>query len=168
MSQYVPRNEPASWGDRLLSHPGLVLVAWWSMMVAIQVVLDPFVPSALFSRSLGEIPAWLGSAMGSTIGGGGTAVLIGILNRWDNRTRAWAVEKAGWVLLSAGWVAYALVVMRAYPGSTISWGTPMVYALIAVVRCTALRLTERDAMTKRDAIATGELSAAPDEAPPAP
>lgn len=44
MSVYIPGHDPALWWERLLGHPGLVIIAWWAVLVSVQITLDPLVP----------------------------------------------------------------------------------------------------------------------------
>ena len=153
MSVYMARKDPPSITDRTLSHPGLVQPAAWTMLVALQIAADPYVPTLLFSIALGEVRPWAATMMGVFMLLGGAAVVVGILNSWDNRTRAWALEKAGWILVSTGWLVYAILVMRVFPGSTISWGSALLTPLIGVVRVRALTHIERQAQRAREVMA---------------
>lgn len=146
MSVYHPAHEPATWWERALQHPQTWLLMW-SIVVAVQLLLDPWLPTYTPSLSLGEIPLWTATGLSAALCMGGVLGLVGVLNDWDNRSRAWAVEKAGWWVIAAGWSAYAFVVITEYPGSTIAWGSSFVFSAIGITRILALWLEER--RTKR-------------------
>ncbi|WP_431695600.1 hypothetical protein [Kocuria rhizophila] len=142
MSSFVPSHDPPLWWERCLGNP-IVLVAVWSMIAAAQVLADPWLPGFQPSPSLGELPRWTAVSLAATIGLGGVGAVVGLLNSWENRSRAWALERSGWLLSAVGWIAYAVVVLQGFPGSTISWGTALVLSAIGWLRITALRLMER-------------------------
>nr|WP_312964319.1 hypothetical protein [Kocuria rhizophila] len=142
MSTFVPSHDPPLWWERCLGNP-IVLVAVWSVIAAAQVLADPWLPGFQPSPSLGELPRWTAASLAATIGLGGVGAIVGLLNSWENRSRAWALERSGWLLSAVGWIAYAFVVLQGFPGSTISWGTALVLSAIGWLRITALRLMER-------------------------
>ncbi|WP_145000709.1 hypothetical protein [Kocuria rhizophila] len=142
MSTFVPSHDPPLWWERCLGNP-IVLVAVWSVIAAAQVLADPWLPGFQPSPSLGELPRWTAASLAATIGLGGVGAIVGLLNSWENRSRAWALERSGWLLSAVGWIAYAVVVLQGFPGSTISWGTALVLSAIGWLRITALRLMER-------------------------
>ena len=147
---YAPQHDPPLAVERFLATPGLALLAFWTILVAFQVALDPFSPRVLFSQALGELEPRTAILLGVFMLAGGVGALVGMLNAWDNRTRAWALERAAWVLVIAGWLSYSIIVARAFPGSTISWGSPLFYCLMAGARIVALALTERKARRNRE------------------
>lgn len=146
---YAPQHDPPLAVERFLATPGMALLAFWTILVAFQVALDPFSPRVLFSLALGELEPRTAILLGVFMLTGGVGALVGMLNAWDNRTRAWALERAAWVLVIAGWLSYSIIVARAFPGSTISWGSPLFYCLMAGARFVALVYTEKDARRKR-------------------
>ena len=148
---YTPQHDPPLAVERFLSTPGVALMAVWTVLVAFQVALDPFSPGVLFSLALGELEPRTAILLGAFMLVGGVGTLIGMLNSWNNRTRAWALERAALVLVIAGWLSYAIIVGRAFPGSTISWGSPLFYCLMAGARIVALVLTEKKARRNRAA-----------------
>lgn len=163
MSTFLPAHEPPLWWERCLSQP-IVVIAAWSVAVAIQVLVDPWMPNYAPSISLGELPTWTAVWLSAGIGTGGTTALIGILNSWDNRSRAWAVERAGWILQSVGWVGYAVVVIDEFPASTIAWGSSLALALMGVLRVIALHLMEKQ--TRRKLAEVDEAITGPQEVQP--
>ncbi|MFF0973585.1 UNVERIFIED_CONTAM: hypothetical protein RF649_14280 [Kocuria sp. CPCC 205295] len=122
MSIYRPAHEPPLWWERWLSVPGCAWAAAWSLCCAAMIALDPFIPRALFSISLGQQPPLIALVIGGAMGSGAALTLTGMLTRMQNWSRAWAIERAGWWLTAAGWAAYALAVIFVFPGSVISWG----------------------------------------------
>ena len=146
---YVPEHDPPLTVERFLATPGLALLAFWTVLVAFQVALDPFSPRVLFSLALGELEPRTAILLGVSMLAGGVGALVGMLNSWDNRTRAWALERGAWVLVIAGWLSYAIIVGRAFPGSTISWGSPLFYCLMGGARIVALALAEKKARRNR-------------------
>lgn len=147
---YAPQHDPPLAVERFLATPGLALLALWTAFVAFQVALDPLSPRVLFSQELGELEPRTAILLGVFMLTGGVGALVGMLNSWDNRTRAWALERAAWVLVIAGWLSYSIIVARTFPGSTISWGSPLFYCLMAGARIVALVLTERKARRNRE------------------
>lgn len=148
-TMYTPQHDPPLAVERFLATPGMAVLALWTAMVAFQVALDPFSPGVLFSLALGELEPRTAILLGTSMLLGGVGALVGMLNSWDNRTRAWALERGAWVLVIAGWLSYAIIVARTFPGSTISWGSPLFYCLMAGARIVALVLTEKAARRNR-------------------
>lgn len=151
MSVFIPDHDPPTWWDRVRGHPE-VWVALWSCVVGLQVAVDPWIAGFQPSPSLGELPRVTAALLAAALTGGGAAALVGVLNRWDNRTRAWAVERAGWLVTAVGWISYAIVVLNVFTGSTISWGSALVLAGLALTRLVALKTMERQARAKRAAV----------------
>lgn len=151
MSVFIPTHEPPTWWDRVRSHPETWL-ALWSCVVGLQVLVDPWVRGFQPSPSLGELPRLTAVLLAVALTGGGSAALVGALNKWDNRTRAWAIERAGWLVAAVGWISYAVVVINVYPGSTISWGSALVLAALSLTRWIALKTMEKQARAKRAAV----------------
>lgn len=163
MSTFVPSHDPPLWWERCLGNP-IILVAFWSVLVASQVLVDPWLPGFQPSPSLGEVPRWTAVSLATTIGLGGAGAIVGLLNSWENRSRAWALERSGWLLSAVGWIAYAVVVIQGFPGSTISWGSALVLSAIGWIRITALKLMERRTRRIRSEVAaamTGAMEVTP-------
>lgn len=150
MSVYQPTREPPRWWERAIDHPEVV-VALASIITGVEIILDPWLPEFRPSPSMGELPRAMASYMGGVMFAAGVLVMVGLFNAWDNRSRAWRVESGGWVLIATGWTSYAVVVINAYPGSTIAWSCAVFIALVAVVRLLALKLMERRARAARAA-----------------
>lgn len=148
MSVFKPTNDPPSLWGRVRGHPE-VWVAAWSVIVAAQVMIDLWVAGFKPSPSLGELPLATAALLSLALAGGGLCALTGVLNRWDNRSRAWAVERAGWLVMAVGWACYAWVVFRVFPGSTITWGSAIMLTIMAVTRLLALKAMEHQARQKR-------------------
>lgn len=152
MSVYRPGHEPPLWWERWLSVPGCAWVAAWSIVCAVQISADPFLPRALFSIALGHQPPLIALTIGGVMGAGAALALVGLLTRMQNRSRAWAIERTGWWLTAAAWVAYGIAVMFVFPGSVISWGSSLMLALVGLTRIVTLSLIERDAVRLREAV----------------
>lgn len=172
MSVFTPSHEPPVWWERWLSHGGLPWIALWSVIVGVKVIVDPWVPSALFSVVLGDLPAALATGLGVVLTVGGGLCLWGLLTPLRNRSksrarawsveRAWATERAGWWLSAVGWAAYSVVVFQHFPGSTISWGSSLLLAVVGGTRIWTLELIERAAERLRDRV-TGPNPVVPRE-----
>lgn len=163
MSTFVPSHEPPLWWERCLGNP-IMLVALWSVLVAAQVLVDPWLAGFQPSPLLGELPRWTAVSLASTLGLGGLGASVGLLNGWENRSRAWAIERSGWLLSAVGWIAYAVVVLQGFPGSTISWGSALALSATAWLRIIALKLMERRTRRIRSEVAaamTGTLEVTP-------
>ena len=154
---YRPSHEPPLWWERWLSMPGCAWVAAWSIVCAAQIAADPFLSRALFSIALGHQPPLIALTIGGVMGAGSTLALVGLLIRIQNRSRAWAIERAGWWLLASAWCAYAIAVMVVFPWSVISWGSSLMLAMVGLTRIVALSLIERDAVRLREAVHTGQV-----------
>lgn len=137
--------------------PGCVWVAVWSLCCAVQIAVDPFIPRALFSISLGHQPPVIALTIGGVMGAGSALALVGLLTQMQNRSRAWNIERAGWWLTAAAWCAYTIAVMFVFPGSVISWGSSLMLAMVGLTRIVALSLIERDAVRLREAVHTGQV-----------
>lgn len=140
-----------------MSVPGCAWVAAWSIVCAAQIGADPFLPRALFSIALGHQPPLIALTIGGVMGAGSVLALAGLLTRTQNRSRAWAIERAGWWLTAAAWCAYAIAVMFVFPGSVISWGTSLMLTMVGLTRIVTLTLIERDAVRLREAVHTGQV-----------
>lgn len=149
MSVYTPTNEPPGWAERILSHPEVVL-AMLSVVQGAQIMVDPLVPGYHPSPALGEVPLALAIYLALVLAIGGVLTTVGVLNGWDNRSRAWRVERSGWVLLGVGWGSYSAMVINAYPGSSVAWVTSVGLAIVGLVRLLALYLMERAARRAKD------------------
>lgn len=149
MSVYTPTNEPPGWAERILSHPE-VLLAMLSVAQGAQIMVDPLLPHFLPSPSLGEVPLALAVYMGLVLAAGGVLATVGVLNGWDNRSRAWRVERSGWLMLAVGWGSYGAVVVNAYPGSSVAWATAGGLVAVSLARMLALHLMERAARRARE------------------
>lgn len=154
---YRPSHEPPLWWERWLSMPGCVWAAVWSLCCAVQIAVDPFIPRALFSISLGHQPPVIALTIGGVMGAGSALALVGLLTQMQNRSRAWNIERAGWWLTAAAWCAYTIAVMFVFPGSVISWGSSLMLAMVGLTRIVALSLIERDAVRLREAVHTGQV-----------
>ncbi|MDO4919955.1 hypothetical protein [Kocuria sp.] len=147
MSAFIPSHDPPLWWERALTHP-VIWVAVWSVLAGTMLAVSPFVAEFTPSPSLGRIPGWTAALLSVTQIAGGASAIVGLLNDWENRSRAWNTEQAGWVLISTGWVSYAVVVMQVLPGSTIAWGSALMSVAAAVTRIIALHLMARRTRAK--------------------
>lgn len=152
MSAFHPRNDPPSWWDRTRASP-FVLVALWSVIVGAELALMPIFPEFTPSPSLGELPDWTALALAAGLVLGGLMATVGLWNAWENRTKAWSLERGGWIIVAAAHTAYAVVVIREYPGSTIAWGAPLVSAFMALIRVAAIKAMKADAHRAKKQIA---------------
>ena len=142
MSSFIPSHDPPTWWERTLANP-IVLNAIWSVIGGTLLAVSPFFPEFTPSPSLGRLPGWTAAALAAALIGGGVAASVGLLNDWENRSKAWNVEQAGWILVGAGWLSYAVVVLQNYPGSQFSWGAGLIAAATAALRVAALHLMAR-------------------------
>lgn len=149
MSVYTPTNEPPRWIERILSHPEVAL-AVLSVLQGAQIMVDPLVPGYRPSPALGEVPLALATYLALVLAIGGVLAAVGVLNGWDNRSRAWRVERSGWTLLAVGWASYGAVVINAYPGSSVAWAMAVGLVIVSLVRLLALHLMERAARRAKD------------------
>ena len=147
MSAFIPSHDPPTWWERALTHP-IIWVAAWSVIAGTLLGVSPFFPEYTPSTSLGRLPGWTAALLAVTLVGGGTAGVVGILNDWENRSRAWNVEQAGWILMAAGWASYAFVVLQNFPRSQFSWGQGVMFVAMAVTRVVALHLMARSTRAK--------------------
>lgn len=147
MSTFVPSHDPPRWWERCLAHP-IVLIAAWSVIVGTLLGLSPFFPEYTPSPSLGRLPGWTAALLAATLAGGGGFAVVGLLNDWQNRSRAWNVEQAGWILIAAGWASYAFVVVQNFPHSQFSWGQGVMFVAMAAIRVVALHLMARRTRAK--------------------
>ena len=154
---YVPSHYPPRLWERFVRQP----IAWlsiWSALIGVQVALDPFVPTVLFSRSLGEIPWAVGVGVGITLIAGGTTAAVAMLRDWPtDPATGMSIEMIGQWLIVAGQIAYAMSVFMAYPWSTIAWGSAALgLGFTALLRNLALMLTLRRSRAEAKARNTGE------------
>ncbi|MDO4920106.1 hypothetical protein [Kocuria sp.] len=163
MSAFIPSHDPPTWWERALTHP-MIWVAMWSVLAGAMLAVSPLLPEFTPSPSLGRLPGWTAAALAVALIGGGLSATVGLLNDWENRSRAWSTEQAGWVLIAAGWASYAVVVIQNFPGSQFAWGTGVIFVVIAATRVTALHLMARRTRARLREIraaATGEQEVVP-------
>lgn len=152
MSAFHPRNDPPTVWDRTQASP-FVVVALWSVVVGVKLGLMPLFPSFTPSPALGTLPAWTAIALAGGLVAGGLMATVGLWNSWENRTKAWGLERSGWIILAAAWTAYAFVVVQKFPGSTISWGSALAYCVIALIRVAAIKAMKAEAQRVKKQVA---------------
>lgn len=161
MSVYRPKHDPPSAWDRALLHPGVAVFGLWAVPNGALIFADPFIPDIVFSRSLGEIPYVLATAIGLFLMLGGAFVVVGVLNHWPSRAHAWALEACGWVWIAGGYLAYTVAVINTFPSSINAWGSSLAIVTLAVLRILALWSIYRAALSQAHSRVTGQRQAAP-------
>lgn len=143
MSAFHPQHDPPTLWDRTRASP-IVLVAMWAVVVGVKLALMPVVPSFTPSPALEALPTWTALALAAGLVAGGGAAVVGLWNAWENRTKAWSLERSGWIIAAAAWAAYSLVVVQKFPGSTIAWGAPLMCAGVGLIRVAAIKAMKAD------------------------
>ena len=110
----MPSHDPPMWWERCLTHP-IVLIAVWSVLVAVQVLADPWLPGFRTSPSLGELPRWTAVSLATTIGLGGVGAILGLLNSWENRS-----SMTNWIPGAIRWAQFGKFDLRSVVDATVT------------------------------------------------
>lgn len=152
MSSFQAQHDPPTWWDRTRANP-IVVVAVWTAAVGVKLGLMPLVPSFTPSPALQQLPTWTAFALAAGLVTGGLMATVGLWNSWENRTKAWGIERSGWIITAAAWACYALTVIQHYPGSTIAWGSPLIYTVMCLIRIDAIKAMKADARRAKEQLA---------------
>lgn len=139
----MPRREPPSFTDHVLTHPFESAMAWLWMILGGLLLVAALTPLPV-SESLSRLPVPLALALSVALGAGGTLTMTGVAWPGTRVTTAWAIERPGLILGAAGWAAYLAVVLwaRSFPVITVSLCIAMVCG--AALRLIASRRLEKD------------------------
>ena len=109
---YTPR-EPPSIVDRVLHHPFEISMAVWWALCGVVLAVSFVWPELPTSPSIQSLPMWLALFASGFIGGGGFALLVGLLVSWDRLDTGWLVERVALSAGGTGWLMYGAAVALA-------------------------------------------------------
>ena len=140
---YKPLNNPPSWWDRLLVHPMDTTVAVVSILFGAIISLSICIPGFVPSKSMEQMPLFIGVLLAAFLAAGGALTLIG-LNWWgDVVSHGWALERFGWLVSAGGFVGYSISVAWRFPDSVFAWGVPLALGLGGLLRFWSIVMLER-------------------------
>lgn len=134
-----PRHRPPSRWDHVLAHAGTFAAAlWWIVFGAL--LLGPALAGGPWyaSPTLAQLPMWASVLTGTLLLAGGALAGWGIQTTTPVLDRAWRAQKTGLPLAAGGWVFYTGTLVVTNPTATVSIGSGLTHAAIAVLALIAV------------------------------
>lgn len=130
--------------DRLYDRSMQVLMAIWSIYVAVAVALTALFPAITITFTVAGLPLALSLAVAAFLAVGSANILRGLFQQKGTLRYGWRIERSGLVISMSGWLAYGFATMLARSSATLIWTLSFV-----LVAASALRIIDIGRKSRR-------------------
>lgn len=144
----MPDRNPVETGpyhlqQRFRAHPGMGVLAIWSFLAGVAMLIDSRLPGPTVSVTLSAMPDGFRLWVSTTMVLGSIAATAGLLGNWNRLDRSWRIERAGWWLVLGAWGTMGAVAVFYTPLGIVAWGDFFAFSIMAYLRQRAVAFIDR-------------------------
>lgn len=138
---------------RFLAHPGSGVLAVWSFLAGLVMLVDSQVVGLQLSTTLAVLPDVYKLWISVSLIIGGAMASAGLLLNWTRLDRSWRWERSGWWILLGAWLTLSATAAIHTPLGVIAWGDFLAFAVMAFVRQAAIARIEKRTRASMESLA---------------